>query len=463
MVTERPERIVVVGADAAGMSAAHQALRTAAARGRDVEVIALESTGDTSYSACGIPYWIAGDVPAADDLVARTAEQHRAMGVGLRLGTTVTGLDVAAGTVTHRSGDDESALDFDQLVIATGAHAIVPPWARHTDGTLLTGVAPVKTLDDGRAWLSRLDRDGGRVVIAGGGYIGVEMAEAARRRGFDTTLVTRSTVMSSLDPELGDRVAGVLRAAGVRVIEGTEVRGLDADSSGRVAQTVTSDGRGLACDLVVLALGVLPATGFAVAAGLPVGESGGLVVDPRGEVVPGIWAAGDCCESLHRITGERVFLPLGTHANKQGRVVGTNVAGGGPLTFDGVLGTAITRFAYEDHYLEIARTGLSATEARAAGIDAADLLTEGTTSSGYMPEAAPIAVTVVAEKGTRRLLGAQILGGPGAGKRIDTFATALWAGLTVDDVAWMDLSYAPPFATAWEIGQVAARRLAERM
>lgn len=463
MVTERPERIVVVGADAAGMSAAHQAVRTAAARGRDVEVIALESTGDTSYSACGIPYWIAGDVPAADDLVARTADEHRAMGVELRLGTTVTGLDVSAGRVTHRSGDDESALGFDQLVIATGAQAIVPHWARRTDGTLLTGVAPVKTLDDGRAWLSRLDRDGGRIVIAGGGYIGVEMAEAARRRGFDTTLVTRSTVMSSLDPELGDRVAGVLRAAGVRVVEGTEVRGLDADPNGRVVRAVTADGRGIACDLVVLAVGVQPATGFAVAAGLPVGESGGLLADPCGEVAPGIWAAGDCCESLHRITGRLAFLPLGTHANKQGRVVGTNVAGGGPLTFDGVLGTAITRFAHEDHYLEIARTGLSATEASAAGIDAADLLTEGTTSSGYMPEAAPIAVKVVAEKRTRRLLGAQILGGVGAGKRIDTFATALWAGLTVDDVAWMDLSYAPPFATAWEIGQVAARRLAERM
>lgn len=463
MVTERPERIVVVGADAAGMSAAHQALRTAASRGRDVEVIALESTSDTSYSACGIPYWIAGDVPTAADLVARTAAKHRAMGVDLRLGTTVTALDVAAGRVTQRSGDGESTLDFDQLVIATGAQATVPPWARRADGALLTGVAPVKTLEDGRAWLSRLDRDGGRVVIAGGGYIGVEMAEAARRRGFDTTLVTRSTVMSDLDPELGDRVAGVLRAAGVSVVESTEVIGLGADSDGRVIQAVTSDGGELACDLVVLALGVQPATGFAVAAGLPAGESGGLVVDPQGEMVPGIWAAGDCCESRHRITGQLVFLPLGTHANKQGRVVGTNVAGGGPLTFDGVLGTAITRFAHEDHYLEIARTGLSATAAVAAGIDAVDLLTEGTTASGYMPEAAPIAITVVAETGTRRLLGAQILGGPGAGKRIDTFATALWAGLTVDDVAWMDLSYAPPFATTWEIGQVAARRLAERM
>ena len=214
------------------------------------------------------------------------------------------------------------------------------------------------------------------------------------------------------------------------------------------------------CDLLVLALGVTPVTEFL--SGLPLGDSGGLLADPRGAVAPGVWAAGDCCEVRHRLTDSSTYLPLGTHANKAGRVVGTNVAGGSS-SFDGVLGTAITRFAHGDTHLEISRTGLSSAEAGRAGIGAMSLVTEGSTSSGYMPEAAPVAIKVLAEPGTRRLLGAQIVGGPGAGKRIDAIAAALWGGMSVDDLAWMDLSYAPPFATAWEILQVAARRLAERL
>lgn len=463
------ERIVVIGADAAGMSVAHQALRTARWNDREVEIVALEATGHTSYSACGIPYWIAGDVDTGDDLVARTAEEHRAAGIDLRTGVIASGLDLEARTVTVRNGDGSTGtVDYDQLVIATGAHAIIPGWARRDDGALYDGVGPVKDLDDGEAWLRRFTRtfdavgSSARVVIAGGGYIGVEMAETALRRGFGVTVVTRSRVMSSFDPDMSERIAAAMRLAGVRLVENATVEGLTVGQDGWVHEVTADDGTTYDCDLAVLAMGILPSTGFAEEAGLPTGQQGDLCADDTGLVVPGVWAAGDCCEVRHRLTGERVFLPLGTHATKQGRVVGTNV-GGGDVRFEGVLGTAITRFVHGDVHLEIARTGLGERDAAGAGLDAAALVTEGTTASGYMPEAEPIAVKVVAERGSRRLLGMQIVGGPGSAKRIDTAATALWAGLTVDDVAAMDLSYSPPFATTWEIVQVAVRRLADRM
>jgi NADPH-dependent 2,4-dienoyl-CoA reductase/sulfur reductase-like enzyme len=193
-----------------------------------------------------------------------------------------------------------------------------------------------------------------------------------------------------------------------------------------------------------------------------VGKAGGYLADETGRLAPSVWAAGDCCEARHRITGEFVFIPLGTHANKQGRVVGENLTGG-DVTFDGVLGTAITRFVAGTRHVEVSRVGLSTAEAEAAGIEVASMVTEGRTASGYMPEARPMATKVLAEPGTRRLLGLQIVGGQGSGKRIDTAAAALWGGLTVDDLAGMDLAYAPPFATVWEAVQLAGRRLADRI
>lgn len=461
-----PMKILVVGGDAAGMSAASQALRAAQARDRAVEVTVLEATEHTSYSACGIPYWIAGDVPSGDDLVARTAEEHREAGVDLRLGARAVGLDLHARKVTYETGDAaHEVAEYDELVLATGAHPHVPDWARGADGRLLGGVHPVKNLDDGAHWLDLLavgaEKGDQRAVIAGGGYIGVEMAEALLRRGYHTTLVTRSVVMGSLDDELTPRITDALAAAGVEVHAGTTVLGLDHDG-GRVRAVTTSAGDVLPADVVVLALGVEPATELGAAAGLEIGRSGGYLPDPGGRIAAGVWAAGDCCEVIHRITGERDLLALGTHANKLGRVVGDNLLGG-RQEFGGALGTAITRFVAGDVHLEMARTGLSAAPAQAVGYDVAALVTESTTTSGYMPDAAPMATKVLADRSTRALLGVQIVGGPGSGKRVDAAAAALWGRLTVDDLAGMDLAYAPPFATVWDALQIAARRLAERM
>lgn len=455
-----PERIVVIGADAAGMSAAHQALRAAAGNGRELAITVLEKGRHTSYSACGIPYWMAGEVGTGDDLVARTAAEHRAAGIDLRFDAEVTAVDLAARTVTTDAGE---TTEFDQLVVTSGARAIVPAWALDADGTPYERVGAVHTLDDGAAWLERFDTvgPGGHVVIVGGGYVGIEVAEAALRRGFGVTMLTRSRVMSSTEPEISERIAKALTDAGVEVVLDAEVTGFDHDENGSVT-AVRWTGGSRTCELVVLALGVLPSTEFLEGSGIPVGPKGALRPDPRGRVTERVWAAGDCCDYVRRLTGDRVYRPLGTHAAKLGRALGDNLAGG-RLHFDGILETAITRFACGEQYLEIARTGLSLEDARAAEFDPVALVTEGTTISGYMPDAEPIAIWVMADRVTRRLLGVQVVGGHGAGKRVDTAAAVLWHGGTVDDLAWMDLSYAPPVSTTWEVLQIAARRVAERL
>jgi NADPH-dependent 2,4-dienoyl-CoA reductase/sulfur reductase-like enzyme len=403
---------------------------------------------------------MAGEVGSGEDLVARTAEEHRAAGIDLRLETEVTGVDLAGRTVTTAGGDD---VGFDQLVIASGARPIVPDWALEDDGTCHERVGVVHTLDDGDEWLGRIEAAGAgsHVVIVGGGYVGIEVAEAALRRGLGVSVLTRSRVMSSLEPEMSERIALAMCDAGVEVVLDAEVTGFDLDDDGGVVG-VHWTGGSRPCDLVVVAIGVVPSTGFLADSGIPLGPKGALRPDARGRVTEGVWAAGDCCDYVRRITGDRVYRPLGTHANKLGRTLGENLAGG-RRTFDGILETAITRFSGDGQYVEIARTGLSREDAEAAAYHPVAVVTEGTTTSGYMPDAEPMSLWVMADRVTRRLLGVQVVGGHGAGKRIDAAAAVLWAGGTVDDLAWMDLSYAPPFSTTWEVLQIAARRVAEQI
>jgi NADPH-dependent 2,4-dienoyl-CoA reductase/sulfur reductase-like enzyme len=456
--------VVVVGADAAGMSAAHQALRTARSRGRALAVTVLEAGRHTSYSACGIPYWVAGDVAAGADLVARTAAEHRAAGIDLRLDTAAVQLDLAARAVVTGGGD---RVPFDDLVLATGAAPVVPDWAMAGDGQAVPGVRAVKTLDDGQAWVDRLAAGAAaprRAVVVGGGYIGLEMAEAFLRRGLATTIVTRGELMSSLDPDLGARLRTEVERAGVTVHCQDVADGVVTGPDGAV-RAVTAGGREIPADVVALGTGVRPRSELGSAAGLPVGRAGGYLPDPGQRVGDGLWAAGDCVETVTRIHGTRAFVPLGTHAVKQGRVAGTGLAGG-EAAFAGVLGTAVTRFVAGGVHVEVGRTGPTARQLAELGVEVASLVTESTTASGYMPEAAPITVKVSAvasgpERG--RLLAVQIVGGPGSAKRIDTAASAVWFGASVADVAGMDLSYAPPFSPTWDPVQIACRRLADRL
>ena len=446
-------RLVVVGADAAGMSAASQAVRVA---GGDLEVVALETTTHTSYSACGIPYWIAGDVSEGDELVARTAEQHRGNGIDLRLRHEVTGLDTAAGEVEVRDhGDDRTyRLGYDDVLLTTGAEPVLPEWAQGGEAVL-----PVKTLDDGAAWRGVVDeRRPTCALVVGGGYIGVEVAESFARRGITTTLVTRGAepMSSSFEPAMGARVREALERLGVDVVTGTEVTSLEpVGADGVGARAACVGGIEYAADVVALGIGVRARTSLATDAGLAVGDHGGLVPDDHQRLADGVWAAGDCCEVWDRVLGQHWFVPLGTHANKAGRVAGTNL-GGGEACFPGTVGTAISRAGDA----ELSRTGLLLEWARATGRDAVAVTVESTTASGYMPEADPMTVTAIGERGTGLLLGLQIVGGRGAGKRIDVAATALWAGMRADDVAMLDLAYAPPFSPVWDPVQIACRTLA---
>ncbi len=455
-------RIVVVGGDAAGMSAANQALRTAAEVGEGVHVTVLERNDYTSYSACGMPYWIAGDVADMGELIARTPEQHRAAGIDLRTGAEVVAVDLAGRTVQVRDAAGVETVAFDELVWAAGASPVLPDWTR-PDGDLPEGVLPLNDLDEGAAWLARLAvAEPIDVVVVGGGYIGVEMAEAAARRGHRVRLAARSRVLRGLAPELGDEVVAAMAAAGVDVRAGAHVERLGV-RDGHVT-SITVNGEAWPADAVVVAAGVSPNTTLLVDQ-VPaecVGDSGGLRADGHGHVNDALWAAGDCAEVRNLVTGGWSYLPLGTHANKQGRALGEAVVAGAERarwSFPGALGTAVTRF----EGCEVGHTGLAEGDDVAMGLDAVGLVTRGTTASGYMPQAAPITIKVLAERGTRRLLGVQVVGGQGAAKRVDAAAAVLHFGGSVDDLAWLDLSYAPPFATAWEVLQVAARRVAERL
>jgi NADPH-dependent 2,4-dienoyl-CoA reductase/sulfur reductase-like enzyme len=277
------------------------------------------------------------------------------------------------------------------------------------------------------------------------------MAEAFVRRGARVALVERGRqLLAGLDPDMAARLLRPLERVGVQVRLGAEVTAVEP---GRVH---LADGDPVPADLVVLGLGVTPNADLAAAAGIETGVRGAVVVDRRQRTsAPGAYAAGDCATSHHLVSGRQVHVALGTVANKQGRVAGTNL-GGGYATFGGVLGTAVTKVCQ----LDVARTGLSEAEARDAGFEPETATVESTTQAGYLPDPPPIAVKLVAERGTGRLLGGQIDGGRGAGKRIDTVAVALHARLRVDEVAELDLGYAPPMGTVWDPVALAARRLA---
>jgi NADPH-dependent 2,4-dienoyl-CoA reductase/sulfur reductase-like enzyme len=446
------DRVVVVGADAAGMSAASQAKRLRP----ELDVVALERGHHTSYSACGIPYWVGGDVDSADALVARTAEQHRANGIDVRMRTEAVAIDLDAREVEVRDleGARTYRLGFDQLVLATGARPRRPP----VPGIDADGVFGIQTLDDGERVLAALEKAPRRAVVIGGGYIGVEMAEAMVVRGLSVTLLDRlSEPMATLDPDMGAAVRVAMESMGIEVRTSVRIDGIETDADGRV-RVVATDGGPVETDLVVLGTGVAPETTLAQQAGIAVGRWGGLVTDLQMRVFDheGVWSAGDCVESIDLVSGNRVHVALGTHANKQGRVLGTNL-GGGYATFPGVVGTAVSKVCN----LEIARTGLREKDCAVVGYSYLSVKVDSTTRAGYFPGAAPITVKLIAERRTGRLLGGQIVGREGAAKRIDALAVALWNRMSVEEISGLDLSYAPPFSPVWDPILIAARKAAD--
>lgn len=447
-MTDLPTKVVVIGGDAAGMSAAAQAGRGR----RPTEIVVFERSGFTSVAAAGLPYVVAGAVDDLSKVVARTPEEHRANGINLRLEHDVVGIDLAARVVEAYSTADGATVreGFDQLVIATGASPIRPPLPG-IDGNGVTGI---QTIPDARVIESIIrHRSPRRAVVVGGGYIGVEMAEALIDRGIRVTLVERlPQLMPTMDGDMAGLVADGLVSMGVSVRTDAEVHGFEIASDGWV-RAVSTDAGDLPADLVVMGLGVRPNTDVAATAGITIGRTGAIATDARMATdVAGVWAAGDCAESLHRVTRRPTWVALGTHANKHGRVVGLNI-GGTHARFPGVLGTAVTRIGD----IEVARTGLGEREAVSAGFDFRSTTIEGETRAEYYPGAAPVSVKVTAERRSGRMLGAQIVGGPGSAKRIDALAVAIWNGMTADEFSQLDLGYTPPLSPVWDPTLIAAR------
>ena len=436
------DRVVIVGGDAAGMSAATRirALRP------ETEIVVLEMSRFTSYSACGIPFVVGGLVAGGvEALVARSPDEHRRRGIDVRTNHEATAIDIAAGEVEFldQHVGTFSRIGYDHLMIATGGAPVRPD----LPGIDLPFIHGVQTLDDAQALLALASGSCRKVVIVGGGYIGLEMAEAYVERGCAATVVEKAMQpLGVVDVDFGARVAEAMRSHGIDVRCGVAVDGFEPGS------VLTSDGP-IDADLVVLGIGVRARSELAEAAGIELADGGAVRVDDRQATsADSVWSAGDCATSTHLLTGQPVHIALGTYANKHGRVAGINMAGGDARAAR-VLGTAVTKLCA----LEIALTGLRVTQAIDSGFDAVATTVDTTTAAGYLPHASTMTMRLVAERGTGRLLGAQIVGGPGAAKRIDTLATAITAGMTAADVVDLDLAYAPPFSSVWDPVAVAAR------
>ncbi len=338
---------------------------------------------------------------------------------------------------------------YDHLLIATGARPIRPP----LDGIDSSNIYDVHDLVAGSRLKNALAQQQPKTaVIVGGGYIGLEMAEALHLRGLKITMVQRrAQIMPNLDPDMGERLGRTLAENGIDLHVGETVQGFEQKDN--LAVAVVTDKQTIPADLIVLGLGVIPNSELAKNAGIPLGPKASIRVnDLQQTEAPAIWAAGDCAQAFHLVSRRPVHAALGTIANKQGRVAGINL-GGRYATFPGIVGTAITKFMDT----ECARTGLSEREIKALGLQYSIGLIEGHTLPRYYPGSSPICVKVLAERDSARLLGVQIVGGRGSAKRIDTAATALHAGFSLEDLLYLDLSYAPPFAGVWDPMVIAAR------
>ena len=437
----------MVGGVAAGLSAAGRARRL----DPNLKVTVFERTGFCSYTACGLPYFVAGVIPDHRALVVRSPEDFTPEGIDVHVHHEVLAVNIASSRVAVRDLDSGKTWeeDFDELLLSTGGKAKLP-----LKGLDLAGAFPVRTVEDGiaiRAWIA--DHKPRRAVIVGGGYIGLEMAEALVAHGIQVSMVEMlPQVLPLVDEEIASVVRTELERAGVEVRCSTPVEAIEGN--GKVRQVIAA-GDVIDADLVVVGTGVRPDNELVRDAGIPLGPHGGVAVDEHMRTgVPQVWAAGDCCETRHLLHDRPAYIPLGTTANKHGRIAGANIAGGHE-SFAGAAGTA----AIKVMDLHVARTGLSEREATAAGLDVAAATIEHRSRARYYPGGSEIKVKMVAERGSGRLLGAQLAGAEGVAKRIDVVAGALYSHATVEDVAGFDLSYAPPFAPVWDPLLIAARQL----
>ena len=437
------KHLIIVGGGAGGASAAAEAKRN----DPELNVTVLQSGKFIAYASCPTPYYIGDIIKDENRLVARTPEEFLKRGVEVQLDTEVVNINCNASVVETR---DNLMLPYDYLVIGTGTTLFVPD----IPGRDLPGVYSLKNLEDAiqiKAWLR--ERNAKKVVIIGGGFIGLEMSEALHAAGISTTIIHKDPLPANRwDRELSSVMLEELQSHGVEFIGNAQAKAIEK-SSGDSLKVITEAGEWQG-DMVLLAVGVRPNAALAKAAGLTIGKTGAIAVNFAQQTsVENIYAAGDCCESWNRVSRRWVNIPLGDIANKQGRVAGRNI-GGKPLTFDGIVGAQSFRL----FNLECAATGLSEKEALAAGFVPISNITWGSAMAPSMGMK-KIGLKLTADKSSGKLLGAQAVGVAGAVGRINALSVALWTGLTLDEIGYLDLAYAPPFSAAWDIIHNAAQAL----
>ena len=435
-------RFVVIGGDAAGMSAASLAKR----RQPELEIEAFEMGDYTSYGACGMPYYIGGEVPELEDLVVVTPDQFREKrGINVHMRHRVERIDPERKMVEVLDLDSETIreVSYDDLMIATGAEPVIPEGV----DTGLKGVFTLRGLPDaGVIRQYALSESCGEAVVYGTGYIGMEMAEALTFAGLKVTVLgRRPQVMGVFEPEISDLAAKELSDRDIPVIFDARFEAVERTPEGRVSIQLAGD-RALTTDLLVIGAGVSPRSELAARAGLSLGAKNAIAVDRRQRTSQeNIWAAGDCSEVFHLLLNRNTYVPLALGANRQGRIVGHNIVGN-PVEFPGILGTAICKV----FDLTVTRTGLSMKEARAEGLDVEKVVVTSRSRAHYYPGSAPITSVLIVERGSKKLWGVQMGGRDGVSQRINTWVAGISAGMSLDDIYGLDLAYAPPFSPVWD-------------
>ncbi len=430
-------RIIIIGGVAAGTKAAAKAHRV----DPNNEIIIYQDEAEVSYSACGLPYVISGVIDDSRKIVIRQPEDFAKEGIQIFIRHRVTGIDKTRQQLTVRNlkNNTDTVVDYDRLILATGARPIVP----NVEGINLEGVLTLRNISDlGRFKTQLTALQIKKAVIIGAGYIGLELAESFHGLKIKTTIVEQAVgILPKFDAEMARLVHDHLLENQVELVLDDGLAKLHGEN-GRIIAIETKSGKMIPADLVVIAIGVRPNVELAKAAGIELGITGAIAVDSRMETqTPGIFAAGDCCETVNRITGMPIWMPLGDIANLQGRVAGDNVAGGN-VHFPGVFGTAI----FKTFNLTVAITGLSEQTAQESGFDPVSVVMTGTDRARYYPGRQEFSLKLIADRLDGRLLGAQVIGGGNVDKMIDIAATALLGKLTCADLENADLAYSPPFS-----------------
>ena len=436
-------KIIVIGAVAAGSKAAAKARRMLP----DAEIHIYTDDTHVSYSACGIPYYIEGNFDDYKTLLVRSPEEFEHSGIRVHLRHKVTKIIPSSKQILVNNLDENSSFleNYDKLIIATGASPIIPPIKNNCFNNVFT----VRKIEDAINIKAKL-KDTKRAVIIGGGYIGLEMLEAFVRNNVKTTLIERSNyLMPAMDEDMSELIKNELEKIHenrFEIITGKSVTEFCGDTEG-ISTVEVNSGEIYDADLAIICTGVRPNVELAVDAGIKLGVTGAIRVNRRMETSePDIYACGDCCEEIQIITQAPVWMPLGSNANKEGRCAAINCCGGRDEFF-GVLSSAVTRCLG----LTISMTGLTEKEAKKAGFDVISATVTKYDKVGYMPDANNITLKIVADKRSGKLLGGQAIGAGDSDKRINTLATALLAGLTVDEFRRNDMTYAPPFSTTIDL------------